>query len=714
MDPSDILKSLIKYKNNEFESQFLEKTIEYFTDNKDIIWSISDNPHLLAGLRIHLLSKKHHIYLVTKLPSFKICHRELKLSKNAASNLINQIYGITQNTFNICKDLPEHTTTYYLVISKNVIKTKDIDAESIYNDIKQEISKDSKTDTISKQGEVDENIWLPLLGIHSLYFLEHQNIAKYCEPEKMKNAAPLFKTLTSIRDKLKKLPWNVRDRFIVISGLIYHFLGAVLTSDVDMIVVEKQVEDIKKYTEYLDEVKDLMFVGTGKSNNYLYRINFYKNILPQMGGSENIFENLINPEHHFYFMGLKCIDIYTNFQISVGRAHPFAYTDILMLKNVNDIPFWKEYCLKNITIRRGVAHVVNDNKDMEHFISSVIKYMELWNNIKVSRSWLKENIKKCSEKSGTIYTKNITEQDPITTEQIILHRKISQNYIYKYGKRSKSLLDIGFGKLTGGYIYNKIGLEHVYGVEPSDESIKTALEKVDKLKKEGSNINFNLIKGYGDKYIPFNRKFDLITYIFTIHYMMNNVAGMMKNLHKFCHNGTRIIITCINGNKLIDNLRTTGKYEIRHDNDIFWGAYKYNDDLNKMPARVLFFFKGVYGVENGSEEWLIDIDRLIELFKKNNMQLEHRNNFLDEYNHTIKPRLDKYKPNKTKTKTKAKAKAKADIIDLEKNDDLDGKEQTHDLLPFQKQLLSLHEVLIFKYSKEFNKKTQKKQYKKTT
>ena len=72
---------------------------------------------------------------------------------------------------------------------------------------------------------------------------------------------------------------------------------------------------------------------------------------------------------------------------------------------------------------------------------------------------------------------------------------------------------------------------------------------------------------------------------------------------------------------------------------------------------MLFYFKDVYGVKNGSEEYLVNIDNLIKKMK--GFKLEVNNSFLDELK-----LMDKNKHN----------------INLD----------------FQEKILELHQVLIFR------------------
>ena len=88
------------------------------------------------------------------------------------------------------------------------------------------------------------------------------------------------------------------------------------------------------------------------------------------------------------------------------------------------------------------------------------------------------------------------------------------------------------GKIQKG---DKINVKNVVGIEPSIDSIELGNEKINKFGFKGK---INVINGVGDidwisddKYIiVLENKYDLITFQFTLHYMMNNIQTIINNL----------------------------------------------------------------------------------------------------------------------------------------------------------------------------------------
>jgi SAM-dependent methyltransferase len=218
------------------------------------------------------------------------------------------------------------------------------------------------------------------------------------------------------------------------------------------------------------------------------------------------------------------------------------------------------------------------------------------------------------------------------------NRSIEQEILLKYAKGSKWLLDIGAGIGTSLGLYHKAGVKNVYGIEPSVYSIQRAADTINNLKKD---LNIVFQHGQGD--IDWSTdptykaalaiKFDTINFMFTLHYMLNNIDIVFKNINSVSKKGTKVIVHCIDGEKVLNTMnQDKGKYEIVHNQDVIWGVYKYNDPLPRLLSngklvKCLFYFKGVYGLNTGSEEYLVDVKWLIDQFSKNGFTCVQNENF---------------------------------------------------------------------------------------
>jgi SAM-dependent methyltransferase len=602
MNASDIIISLNKYKTNEFKTKFLDDTIEYF-GNKGKITKIHENECMLTGIRLHMLYNKFYFYLSSK-QSFapSVCYRQLNLSKNQSFNLQNQISGLKKNTFHICNKEKASPLKSFFIISPTTIKEEN-------------------------EFEINEEIALGLIGINSLKFLEYQNLDNYCKI--WSKTEKVFKHLSEHKKEIKKLSWQDRDR-ILISDIAYNFLGT------DSFLNNKESWNIiviprkNQKTNILLKNKNIIeLIETDTAENIYIQWLMYK--LPNLVGAPDIYTMLINTKYHFYFMGIKCISIFAAVEKSIYKSNGQSFLDMYLLKIINNLDCFNKLCIKNITfnqVNKKSETQINNNKVIELMYENINKFAKKLYNLDIPISHIKEHFKKCSDKFDTIYKNKVSYIDPLIREQIKIHRKVSNHYITKYGRNKESLLDMGSGKLSSAYIYATANIKNVYGVEPSTYSVQLAQE----IAKKNSKTNFTLINAFADKPLNLDAKFDVITFIFTIHYMFKNIDVVINNIKKASKPGTIIIITCVNGDKILEKMGKSNAYEIKYYNGVYWGVYKFNDNMEN--GQYLFYMKDVYGLEMGSEEYLVPVNQLITTFKQNDIKLIYSNDFKNEYNNT--------------------------------------------------------------------------------
>jgi SAM-dependent methyltransferase len=223
---------------------------------------------------------------------------------------------------------------------------------------------------------------------------------------------------------------------------------------------------------------------------------------------------------------------------------------------------------------------------------------------------------------------------------------IKESILKKYATNCNYLLDVGSGKLTDMRLWDMINVKNVVGIEPSIDSINMGNEKI---KKFGFKGNIDIINGVGDvdwesdeKYkIALKNKYDVITFQFTLHYMMNNIITVINNLNKVIKSGTKVIITCMDGNKIQEDFKRYKQVEIRNKQEPIFAIvpfYKVTDKIPEKDNNILVYFKGAYGVSSGSLEPIIDINKLINIFNDNGLRLLERRNFAD-YNLPIRSKL---------------------------------------------------------------------------
>jgi hypothetical protein len=187
-------------------------------------------------------------------------------------------------------------------------------------------------------------------------------------------------------------------------------------------------------------------------------------------------------------------------------------------------------------------------------------------------------------------------------------------------------------------MWNRVGVKNVVGIEPSVESIKNGIKKIEKF---GTKTKITMINGIGDtdwkandKYNEiFKHKYDIITFNYTLHYMINSIDVLVKNLLQVVKSGTTVIITCMDGNMIQNEITKNKKVEVRNNQEPIFAIMP--TDEYSSDKSVIVYFKGAYGVASGSIEPLVDVNATIDILRKYGFTLIERKNFL-EYNSKYK------------------------------------------------------------------------------
>ena len=614
MEVKSINITLKKYQKDEFKTKYLSLVINYFKKIKNkYISEINDNELELTGIKIHLLYTSYKFvfcnYIITGYS-----YRKIKLNQKQLFNLLNQKYGLQNNDFKICNKITETLQDiYYIYI---------IHDNKIYDNM------------------ISYDLALVLLGIESLYFLNHQNLENYCSDVILNNSNNLFNDLIIFKNILNKIPLHLRDRIIIFSGLIYHFLGTLYTRDIDITIVCKDTEQQQIFLEYFNNIK-VLYVYENKLDDIYSSWFIYK--LPYIRNIENLYVALINPRYHFYFMGIKCIDIVTNFYGSTKiRANTVSINDTILLKKINNIDLYHEICIKNINIRRGKNVRLFTDNAIHNMYNNIIDVMKRWWNIDISYDYLKLHFKRCNEKQRAMLRMHHKFQSKYIKDILYYINKILINIIKKYNPNT--IFYSGYNLLNNLNIFNKITVKKIYCLEKSLYTIDLVLDNINKNKKV--QHLFNIINGTIIDTLMYEFPKVEIIILDVIQYYYNNIELIIKNILSISKKNTFIIVPLLNGTKVLNKLSDDMKIEILYNDILYFGVYPFND--SKLNT-ILVFFKDVYNLDNSSEEYLIQPNILIEQFNSNNIVLY-------------------------------------DYIELNKN---------NKLLTFQKEILSYYNIYIF-------------------
>ncbi len=683
MNQVDITNSLYNYiKHN--RTYFYIEAINYVKKLPNTVYEIDDNPYSLEASRVHINqnSNKYVIYFTYTIPK-KYTYRKLTLNNKQIGNLnfqLNYFKNPSISIYELCKKhinnqleeiLPSGQNTIYVVFAKVEDKINfNIISKFKYN-----------TDLV--------NI---LLGIESLNLLKYQNIDRFCQffiDPKLKKISNLIEGYIN---KHNQFQWYDRDHIMIFSGMISQILGFTYTQDIDLLIVN----DLANFS-YINDVMKILYsvskssydahfllrdkkwikiygkydkltkkkqrkskktkkksTNLGKSDigNYKFKKLDYQNqwltyTLPQLAGAQDIYEVISNPKFHTHFLNIKLISVDFYLQRRLTRFSTGDIVDLLMINKLNNVKIPRKICFPNMNVRAGQIYLYDD-KLIEKYYKDIKKFMKLWHNNHISVEDLKKNIKRCDEEMSSIYTGKVMF-DKDTSALKHFHTMIKPKYLKDNCYNCNYMLDIGSGRLRDLKFWLKSNIKNIIAIEPSLYSYNESLNTLDKL--DTNKINIDVINGYGDidwwksdLYKPIQdaiskgHKMDCVTFMFTIHYMVKNMKILMENLEKVCKKGTKIIILCLDGKyvheqllKKKGNTKNSNRIEVRNSQEPIFGIYSYYKLEEKLPqlGKILVYLKGTHGVQLGSIEYLVTDEYLTRKFSSYGYLLKHKINLVD-------------------------------------------------------------------------------------
>lgn len=651
MNRLNIITSLQSYLKNNPKFEFYQKSIEYFRSlPENIILKISKKIQSVEGIRIHLCYnlEKYHVYLYKKKKK-GISYLRLKLDDVVIEKLLFQLVILKENNNVISlgrKDvtLPKlspsrkHDLNYlYVIISENKLK---------FND------------EVFELGNLYESLGY-VLGKEIFNILKYQRLDRIQNFINSKEESyDIYKLLSDFSDYIKRFDWQYRERLVIHSGAFFQTVGTTYTRDLDVLILQemKPVSEVRtilaKFTKEMKlDVDPSVLVNdenwyTKDEKTLPYKKLWLSTVWPSLVGAKNMYEVICNPTFYFQFMGIKFVSMDMNINRFLSRSNQ-SIVDLIMLEELNGVKLGAKLCIPNMTIRQGNVEIFDEKKINKLYLSIHDKLKKYYSR-NMSIGDIKKRISKCSEKLFDIYKGEVIK-DLDTALVKIYNQKVKFENYKKYATGAENLLDIGSGRLTDLRFWNSVGIKNAVCIEPSIHSIKKAYEQLNKF---GSKTNITIVNGSGDivwknddKYHDvINKKYDVCSFQFSIHYLMNDINILINNIVPLLHNNSKIIITCMDGNKIHRDIRQSknGRIEIRNNFEPLFVIYPYYD-FSKfvIPDKpdILVYLKGSYGVSAGSVERLIDVDKLIQLFKKYNLNLVERTNFLD-YNIKIKRQMN--------------------------------------------------------------------------
>ena len=602
----NILNNIDKYLKNKFYDKCIDylKKLDINIDNE--INKIDDNKYCNESIRLFLLNNldKYDFYYstekITNEANIIIC-RNIKLGRNGLTNFLKQLYALeTNNINNLCVE-PK----------VNIVN----DGEIIFYVFEHGHNIDNKM--LNKIINKKQCLNL-FLGIETIQVIKHQNITRFCKyvfttnhtiKQKTKMFERFFNFMNDLDDDVKK-------RMVIVSGSILHSLGTTYTNDIDIIYY---AHDYETNSEYVQKIKkkfnnpdmDCYIITKNtviqanendKPRNYIFKWLLFS--WPSLVGKSHILEVMTDPKYHFYFMGIRMFGIKMTVERLLLRASPAAFVDLLMLDKINNIK--SKPCFPNLLLRSGKITIYDDDM-INRKLHTTSKYFKNWHGINMPVPKLKNIIRKCSDDMNYKYSKQL-DKNIYSTKLIDFNNYLLINYINMFKNDiNNNLLSFGVNIEFLNNIINQNNIvKHFSFIESSKDLIQDAQNII---KDNNSNINIQFI----DKNDIFSKSYQIILFNLSINRYLSNIDNLINNIKNIKNNKT-VIITYLNKDKVLDKLaKHNNRYEIYINDDPFYGIYKLDkeNDLQK----VMIYSKGIYGLETGSIEYLIDIDNIINKFK---------------------------------------------------------------------------------------------------
>lgn len=516
----------------------------------------------------------------------------------------------------------------------------DTDLDNIYIIITNKTNETNKTNKINYQTiTLTKKLINVMFNDQSLKFLE------YCN----------FPRIQKFNKNIQLTEFG--ENTILWGPIILQLLGILQISDpINILILDTNVvantigSNEDNTTKYLDtninfyniNLKNHTLDTNVNKNNYDYK--YFAKTWPNLLNVESLTDIIYDPDYYCYYDNTKIItiDLFIKLLQKSMNYDPLSYTYLLLFNNYNNKNEQVQVCINNLYFTNCGTEVIINTPDKIKNDKIIISdyYKKISGNNDIND--IESKIIKCSDLPHEIYNKK-PERNVNTNGIIRYHNNVMNYYISRYFDKEK-LLDIGAGPLRHIQFYEKIGIKLLVALEPSAASINTGLQKYKD--EDYKHIKLIMIQGFGEEpwsgkkiYEPIlsNKPYKSVLFKFTIHYMLSDIDQLLKNLQSVTMVGTTIIISVLNGDILIPILNKYGKHEIRDEQGMpLYGVYDYetenknkqNDQQTQNYRQVMVYFKGVYGVDNGSIEYIVSVNYLIKKFAEYKFDIMFQENFM--------------------------------------------------------------------------------------
>lgn len=162
---------------------------------------------------------------------------------------------------------------------------------------------------------------------NSINFIEKQNIEKLLSSKYEDNLKEIF----GLKDEISKYDHFTQENILICSSSILMILGLRKNNDIDVYV--DNVKNKEELMKTLNNINNLDFKMKGTDNWPKYWDTWLDEWAQKCGAK--YFEEIVGfQDYHFYFCGVKFMDLKVDVQRRIYRQRPAASTDIIMLNKI--------------------------------------------------------------------------------------------------------------------------------------------------------------------------------------------------------------------------------------------------------------------------------------------------------------------------------------------------------------------------------------------
>jgi hypothetical protein len=567
---------------------FFKKTIEYLKNIKNIqklekTHKIDDG-YIFEPLKLYLydrfddyvcfITNRHIIDTEPLIMKYCLIRDLSSISHKALRNLLRQFNAIEMdnpdaliNNNNIYENI--ESLVFVVTTSKN-------------NEFNMEVVFDNERFVqINKPSSL--NLFL---GIEALNFLHHQNLDRfvnYMKSTKKEIIAStkiftdtynLFKNLDQDRTNPHKK--NISQRIIMYSGFVSLTLGTSYTSDADIIFWAKGLD--KTEIEYMNNLVQ-------QNDIFDYSVYFSDDQLKE----SYIGEIVADPELHYYFMGIKIINVQSYINRLYKRASAVSYVDILMLNEINNYNI--KPCIPVITFKDKA--IVFTEERIQKLLREIQRLLKSWHYRDYSYDRLKKIFTVCEDyiMDPPFYREIVSNDLTEPIDQI--HHSATLELINKYflpiDNKKTNILIIDDSREFPRF-YPIQGHDFRIVVSEPEPRLSSKTQKYISMAEEKKITDFSIIpgdlsqSGEGERIIKNNQLQEKFKYILFNHtigmYFDNSIDEVVKNISTLCCIDALIIVPYIDGEMLKNKMHGSDRYEIvkktKYDPIHQFGVYQYN------------------------------------------------------------------------------------------------------------------------------------------